>query len=153
MMLPRETLAETWDETRMPAYDPTRYGGVRSGGIEQARVEAIADQLMAADHPVALDSLSRSQGRGGYRARSIGADLRHPGRRIHLDRPQIYRRTRPALRASILCCCWSRRISGSCWTPTSHSFRSTPSASMRSGGSRSTSTPEIGLPDVGLSNR
>ncbi|MGY3615204.1 thiamine pyrophosphate-requiring protein [Bradyrhizobium sp. USDA 10063] len=54
MMLPRETLAETWDETRMPAYDPARYGGVRSGGIDQARVEAIADQLMAAGNPIAL---------------------------------------------------------------------------------------------------
>ncbi|MBO4228517.1 thiamine pyrophosphate-requiring protein [Bradyrhizobium neotropicale] len=54
MMLPRETLAEMWDETRMPAYDPARYGGVRSGGIDRARVEAIADQLMAAKNPIAL---------------------------------------------------------------------------------------------------
>jgi acetolactate synthase I/II/III large subunit len=54
MMLPRETLAEEWDEAAMPAYNPTRYGSVHAGGIEQARVDAIADRLMAADNPIAL---------------------------------------------------------------------------------------------------
>jgi acetolactate synthase-1/2/3 large subunit len=54
MMLPRETLAEEWDEAEMPAYPPARYGGVRVGGIEQARVETIADALMAAENPIAL---------------------------------------------------------------------------------------------------
>lgn len=54
MMLPRETLAEHWDEAAMPAYNPARYGGVQAGGIDQARVETIADQLMAAKNPIAL---------------------------------------------------------------------------------------------------
>ena len=54
MMLPRETLAEEWDEAQMPAYKPARYGGVKAGGIEQARVNAIADRLMAAENPIAL---------------------------------------------------------------------------------------------------
>jgi acetolactate synthase-1/2/3 large subunit len=54
MMLPRETLAEQWDETTIRAYDPARYGGVHVGGIDQARVDAIADQLMAAENPIAL---------------------------------------------------------------------------------------------------
>lgn len=54
MMLPRETLAEHWDEAAMPAYHPARYGSVRSGGIDPARVDAIADQLMAANNPIAL---------------------------------------------------------------------------------------------------
>ncbi|CCD99991.1 thiamine pyrophosphate-requiring protein [Bradyrhizobium sp. STM 3809] len=54
MMLPRETLAETWDEAAMPSYLPARYGSVRAGGIEPKRAEAIADALMAADCPVAL---------------------------------------------------------------------------------------------------
>jgi acetolactate synthase I/II/III large subunit len=54
MMLPRETLAEEWDETDMPSYPPARYGGVRLGGIEQARVETIASALMAAENPIAL---------------------------------------------------------------------------------------------------
>jgi acetolactate synthase-1/2/3 large subunit len=54
MMLPRETLAEQWDDSEMPAYPPTRYGSVHSGGIEQARVDRVATQLMAAENPIAL---------------------------------------------------------------------------------------------------
>ena len=34
MMLPRETLAEEWDDAAMPAYPPARYGSVQAGGIE-----------------------------------------------------------------------------------------------------------------------
>ncbi|WMT76579.1 thiamine pyrophosphate-requiring protein [Bradyrhizobium sp. Ash2021] len=54
MMLPRETLAEEWDEAAMPAYPPARYGSVHAGGIEPARADAIAKTLMAADNPVAF---------------------------------------------------------------------------------------------------
>ena len=54
MMLPRETLAEEWDDADMPAYPPARYGSVHAGGIEPARAEAIAKSLMAADNPVAF---------------------------------------------------------------------------------------------------
>jgi acetolactate synthase-1/2/3 large subunit len=54
MMLPRETLAEEWDDAAMPAYPPARYGSVQAGGIEQTRVDAIADALMAAKNPIAL---------------------------------------------------------------------------------------------------
>jgi acetolactate synthase-1/2/3 large subunit len=54
MMLPRETLAEEWDEADMPAYPPARYGSVQAGGIEPARAEAIAQSLMAAENPVAF---------------------------------------------------------------------------------------------------
>ena len=54
MMLPRETLAEEWDEADMPAYPPARYGSVQAGGIEPARAEAIAQALMAAENPVAF---------------------------------------------------------------------------------------------------
>src|SRR6202171_3522923 len=54
MMLPRETLAEEWDEAAMPAYSPARYGSVHAGGIEPARADAIAKALMAAENPVAF---------------------------------------------------------------------------------------------------
>jgi acetolactate synthase-1/2/3 large subunit len=54
MMLPRETLAEQWNDADMPAYPPARYGSVKSGGIEPARVDAIAQALMAAENPIAL---------------------------------------------------------------------------------------------------
>jgi len=53
MMLPRETLAEEWDEAEMPSYPPARYGSVQSGGVEPARAEAIAQALMEAENPVA----------------------------------------------------------------------------------------------------
>jgi acetolactate synthase-1/2/3 large subunit len=54
MMLPRETLAEEWDEAAMPSYPPSRYGSVHAGGVEPARAEAIAQALMAAKNPVAF---------------------------------------------------------------------------------------------------
>ena len=54
MMLPRETLAEQWDDAAMPAYPAARYGSVQAGGIDPARVDAIAAQLMAAENPVAF---------------------------------------------------------------------------------------------------
>jgi acetolactate synthase-1/2/3 large subunit len=54
MMLPRETLAEEWDDADMPAYPPARYGSVQAGGIEPARVDAIAEALMTAENPIAL---------------------------------------------------------------------------------------------------
>jgi acetolactate synthase-1/2/3 large subunit len=54
MMLPRETLAESWDDSVMPAYPPARYGSVRAGGIEPARAAEIAEALMAADNPIAV---------------------------------------------------------------------------------------------------
>jgi acetolactate synthase-1/2/3 large subunit len=54
MMLPRETLAEEWDDADMPSYPPARYGSVSAGGIEPARADAIAQALMAAKNPIAL---------------------------------------------------------------------------------------------------
>jgi acetolactate synthase-1/2/3 large subunit len=54
MMLPRETLAEQWDDAAMPAYAAARYGSVQAGGIDPARVDTIAGQLMAAENPVAF---------------------------------------------------------------------------------------------------
>ena len=54
MMLPRETLAEEFDQAVMPAYPPARYGSVQAGGIEPARADAIARALMEAENPVAF---------------------------------------------------------------------------------------------------
>ena len=54
MMLPRETLAEQWDDADMPAYPLARYGSVHTGGIEPARVDAIVQALMSAENPIAL---------------------------------------------------------------------------------------------------
>jgi acetolactate synthase-1/2/3 large subunit len=54
MMLPRETLAEQWDDMAVPAYPAARYGGIQSGGVEPTRADAIAQALMAAENPIAL---------------------------------------------------------------------------------------------------
>ena len=54
MMLPRETLAESWDEEALTAYPPARFGGVKAGGIEPARAQAVAEALMTAENPIAL---------------------------------------------------------------------------------------------------
>jgi acetolactate synthase-1/2/3 large subunit len=54
MMLPRETLAEHWDEAAMPAYPASRYGSVQAAGIDPARVDAIVELLMSAENPVAF---------------------------------------------------------------------------------------------------
>src|SRR6202048_2291338 len=53
MMLPRETLAEQWDDADMPAYPPARYGSVQDGGVAPAQADAIALALMAAENRVA----------------------------------------------------------------------------------------------------
>ena len=61
MMLPREVLAEAWDDDAMPAYPPARYGSVRAGGVDPERAQAIADALMTAENPIALTAyLGRS---------------------------------------------------------------------------------------------
>ncbi len=90
MMLPRETLAEEWDEAAMPSYPPARYGHIRAGGIEPARAEAIAEQLMAAENPVAfaaylgrmpgaVEALDRLARRCGIRVAEFNAiDLNIP---------------------------------------------------------------------------
>ena len=88
MMLPRETLAEEWDEAQMPAYKPARYGGVKAGGIDQTRVEAIADRLMAAEKSNRADGVSRSQRGCRRRVGSARARLWDPGRGVQLDRSQ-----------------------------------------------------------------
>src|ERR1700750_564891 len=54
VMLPRETLAAAWDGAAMRAEPPARYGRVAAGGIDPARAETIAGQLMAAENPVAF---------------------------------------------------------------------------------------------------
>jgi acetolactate synthase-1/2/3 large subunit len=91
MMLPRETLAEEWDEAEMPAYPPSRYGSVRAGGIEPARADAIAASLMQAENPVAfvaylgrkpgavavLDRLARTCGIRVAEFNSIDLNLPH----------------------------------------------------------------------------
>ena len=141
MMLPRETLAEQWDDADMPAYPPARYGSVQAGGIEPARAEAIAQQLMAAENPIALTAYL---GRKPQAVAVLDRLARTCGIRvvgIQFDRPQypagfaVLRRLRSAALAR------DRPISACCSIPTCRSCRNMPSAPTRSNGSRSTSIP------------
>jgi acetolactate synthase-1/2/3 large subunit len=52
LMLPRETLTQTWDEAAMRPFPAERYGAVRSGAADAEAVARLADKLLAAKHPV-----------------------------------------------------------------------------------------------------
>jgi len=52
LMLPRETLTQTWDEAAVPAFPAERYGPVRSGAADAAAVAQVAEKLLSAKHPV-----------------------------------------------------------------------------------------------------
>ena len=56
LTLPREVLAEEVADDKVRAFSAERYGAVLAGGIDAARAQAIADQLMAAEHPIAVTS-------------------------------------------------------------------------------------------------
>jgi acetolactate synthase-1/2/3 large subunit len=54
LTLPRETLAESWDEKSIKAYPESRYGAVASGGADPALAAQIAERLLAAQNPIAI---------------------------------------------------------------------------------------------------
>jgi acetolactate synthase-1/2/3 large subunit len=54
LTLPRETLAESWDEGAIKAFPESRYGAVESGGADPAVAARIAERLMAAQNPIAV---------------------------------------------------------------------------------------------------
>ena len=101
MMLPRETLAEEWDEAAMPSYPPARYGSVRAGGIEPARAEAIAAATDGGGKSGGVRRLSRPQ---AERGRSHSTGWRAPaasGSPSSTRSTSTSRRTRPAMPAAI----------------------------------------------------
>ena len=56
LMLPRETLAQTWDEGAVRPFPEERYGAVRSGAADTAAVARVAERLLSAKHPVMVTS-------------------------------------------------------------------------------------------------
>jgi len=54
LTLPRETLAEEWEESAIRKFPPERFGSVSLGGTEEPRARAIAESLMAAENPIAI---------------------------------------------------------------------------------------------------
>src|SRR2546427_2210610 len=56
LMLPRETLTQTWDEAAMRPFPQERYGAVSAGAADAAAVARVADKLLSAKHPVMVTS-------------------------------------------------------------------------------------------------
>ena len=56
LMLPRETLAETWDEAAMRAFPAERYGAVKTGAADAAEIAGLAARLLAAKYPILITS-------------------------------------------------------------------------------------------------
>lgn len=54
LTLPREVLAEEWEESRIAEFSDSRYGAVKAGGIDPTRAEEIAKRLMQADKPIVV---------------------------------------------------------------------------------------------------
>jgi acetolactate synthase I/II/III large subunit len=56
LTLPREVLADAVPQAQVRSFSAERYGAVMAGGIDDTRAQAIADQLMKANAPVAITS-------------------------------------------------------------------------------------------------
>src|SRR5437879_11568265 len=56
LMLPRETLTQTWDAAAMRPFPGERYGAVSAGAADAAAVAQVADKLLSAKHPVMVTS-------------------------------------------------------------------------------------------------
>ena len=56
LTLPRETLAESVDSNKVNTFSDERYGPVLAGGIDDARAQEIAKDLMSARNPIAITS-------------------------------------------------------------------------------------------------
>ena len=56
LTLPRETLAESFTSNKVSAFSNERYGPVAAGGIDDARAQDIARDLMSARNPIAITS-------------------------------------------------------------------------------------------------
>ena len=54
MTLPRETLAQEWDEETIRPYPQARYGAVAAGGTDGASALRIAQRLLESRNPVAI---------------------------------------------------------------------------------------------------
>src|SRR5437773_6273351 len=139
MMLPRETLAEEWDEADMPAYPPARYGSVQAGGIEPARTEAIAQALMAAENPwrsrpISAVSRRRWPCSTGWREPAASASPNS------IPSTSTSPRIRRALPAPIRSRCSRQPFSGCCSTAACRSSRDAPGVRPRCNGSTVMST-------------
>ena len=56
MTLPRETLAQEWEEDAIRPYPQARYGAVAAGGTDDATAQRIAQRLLESSNPVAISA-------------------------------------------------------------------------------------------------
>ncbi|MGH8661236.1 MAG: thiamine pyrophosphate-requiring protein, partial [Burkholderiales bacterium] len=56
LMLPRETLAQTWDAAAVRSFPEARYGPVGAGAAPADSIAAITEHLLAAKHPILITS-------------------------------------------------------------------------------------------------
>ncbi len=54
LMLPREVLAQSWDERAVASFPEARFGPARARGTDPQTVGQIAKRLLAAEHPVLI---------------------------------------------------------------------------------------------------
>ena len=79
LMLPRETLAESWDATAVRSYPEDRYGAVAAGGTDPEIVRTLADRLLAASRPLLITAYA---GRNSAAAGLIDEIARLAGIRV-----------------------------------------------------------------------
>ena len=84
MSLPRETLAELWEESAVRAFPPARYGPVHAGGTAPEIAGRIAAQLLAAENPIAITSYL---GRKAEAVAALDALARECGIRVFESNP------------------------------------------------------------------
>jgi acetolactate synthase-1/2/3 large subunit len=72
LTLPREVLDERWSAAEVRSFSAERYGPVAAGGIDAARLQQIADRLMAARAPMAVTSYAGRKAEAVDAMRELG---------------------------------------------------------------------------------
>src|SRR5258708_3416304 len=93
LMLPRETLAQIWDEGAMRPFPAERYGAVSAGTADTAAVAQVAERLLSAKHPVMVTSYA---GRNLEAPALIENLWRLPGLRLFSATPLLFKLSPPS---------------------------------------------------------
>ncbi|RZS80878.1 thiamine pyrophosphate-requiring protein [Pigmentiphaga kullae] len=78
LMLPRETLTETWPDDRVRAYPAEQFGPLEAGGADPEVIGRIADALLGAEHPILVTAYAGRSPRtsAAIEALALGAGIR-----------------------------------------------------------------------------
>jgi acetolactate synthase-1/2/3 large subunit len=79
MMLPREVLAEQWDEARIAPYPEQAYGAAKARGADPEFIDDLAARLIAAQYPVLITAYA---GRNPQAPALLGELARLTGTRV-----------------------------------------------------------------------